>query len=295
MKKTKVSLRVVGVVISVIIFCSVFATSAVLTYFVKNETHIYSHGLKIEWDNQLAEDLNIDNTIHLNASEIKTFPHTIKYNGTSEGISNVTVNFTWSDVPEGITAEIIYLGNPITQLVLEKGILYNIDTRYTADLLLKSGEYYANLKISYSSYCKVDHNFDSNTTVSIKSDNVYSIGETFDVTVWCKPTQPIKAFEFMIEYDPTILQANSVTEGNIFSGYTTFFNPGIINNTAGKIINIYNLIIGLFNITESGSFVDISFTAIDTGTSYLDLYKVGVTNETQYIPISVKDDYIIIN
>ena len=64
-----------------------------------------------------------------------------------------------------------------------------------------------------------------------------------------------------ILFDPTLLTVNSVTEGNIFNGYTTFFNAGTINNTEGKIVEIYGLIVGTGSVSNPGSLVSLLFTA----------------------------------
>jgi len=129
------------------------------------------------------------------------------------------------------------------------------------------------------------------TTVSIDpSSQIVSSGETFTVDVSCVPGQPIKSFEFKLSFNATVLQVNSVTEGDIFDGYDTFFNAGTINNTAGTVVDIYGLIMGSGNVTGSGTFVTISCTAKDvSGISTLALSSVGVTNETSYVSITVNN------
>ena len=57
------------------------------------------------------------------------------------------------------------------------------------------------------------------------SDQIVSPEENFTVNVSCVPDQPIKSFEFGLSFDSSLLIANSVTEGNIFDGYDTFFAP----------------------------------------------------------------------
>lgn len=127
-------------------------------------------------------------------------------------------------------------------------------------------------------------------------DQVVSPGDTFTVDVYCIPKQAIKAFELKLSFDPLIIQANSVIQGTIFDGYTTFFNAGTIDNTAGTIVNIYDLILGMGSVNDPGTFVSISFTArSDSGVSLLDIYDAGVTNEVGYIPISVTDGYVTIS
>lgn len=122
------------------------------------------------------------------------------------------------------------------------------------------------------------------------STNSISSGETFTVDVYCVPAQMIKSFELKISFDASLLQANSVVEGNIFDGYSTFFNEGIIDNTAGTIVSIYDLIIGSDMVSDSGTFVTISFSAQSiSGTSTIDIYDAGVTDDSGYVTISVLD------
>ncbi len=127
------------------------------------------------------------------------------------------------------------------------------------------------------------------TLVSVNpSSQTVSAGDTFTITVECFPQQPVKAFELKISFNPSLVRATSVAEGDIFSGYQTFFGDGEIDNSAGQIINMYNLVVGPGNITSAGSLVVITFTARSTsGTSTLGLYDVRVTNESDYLSISV--------
>ena len=132
---------------------------------------------------------------------------------------------------------------------------------------------------------------DDTTIISIDplSQNV-STGETFTVDVYCVPGQPIKSFELKLSFDASLLQASSVTEGDIFDGYSTFFNAGIINNNMGTIVSIYDLIIGADKVSDPGTFITISFTAqSNSGTSTLNIYDAGVTDEGGYLSISVND------
>ncbi|MCX6664556.1 MAG: cohesin domain-containing protein [Euryarchaeota archaeon] len=130
-----------------------------------------------------------------------------------------------------------------------------------------------------------------NTLVSINpSSQTVSAGETFAVTVSCVPGQSMKSFELQLSYNSSLIHANSVTEGSIFTGYTTFFNAGTINNTAGTITNVYDLILGDGMVSGSGTLVSISFTAqLLSGTSNVTLSDVGVTNETTYLPVFVSN------
>ena len=116
---------------------------------------------------------------------------------------------------------------------------------------------------------------------------IHGDGVTFNVVIYCNPTEPIKSHEFKLLFNPLCLQANSVSEGDFFGDYPTFFSSGIINNTAGTIINIYDLVLGPGNITTPGILVNISFTTLTDAASELTIYDAGVTNETKYLPLTI--------
>ena len=60
------------------------------------------------------------------------------------------------------------------------------------------------------------------------SNQTISPGENFTVDIYCVPSQPIKSFEFKLSFDASIIQAELVSEGNIFDG----------NPQPGKIFRI---------------------------------------------------------
>ena len=130
---------------------------------------------------------------------------------------------------------------------------------------------------------------DGPTLVQVNpASKTVSAGQTFSISISCTPGQTIKAYELKLSFNPTLLHANSVSEGTIFSGYTTFFNAGTINNTAGTIVNIYGLIVGVGGVTNPGTLVSLSFTAqAASGSTTIGLYDVGITNDTAYVPITV--------
>ena len=95
------------------------------------------------------------------------------------------------------------------------------------------------------------------TPVSVNpSSQTVNASDTFTVTVECVPQQPVKAFELKLSFNPSLVRATSVAEGDLFEGYQTFFNGGEIDNSAGRIINMYNLIVGPGTVTGNGSLVD---------------------------------------
>lgn len=134
------------------------------------------------------------------------------------------------------------------------------------------------------------------TVVSVDpSTQTIPPGGSFSIDVNCVPSQPIRSFEMKISFNPSLLQATSVTEGDIFQEYTTFFNPGSIDNSGGTIEDIYDLILGTGEVSSSGTFITVSFLAKSVlGTSAIDLVNVGVANNTGYVPIVVSDGSVTI-
>jgi hypothetical protein len=131
--------------------------------------------------------------------------------------------------------------------------------------------------------------------ISPETQNV-SIGESFIINIICSPVKPVKAFECALMFNASILQAVSVEEGNIFNGFSTFFNSGTINNTQGLITKVYGLIIGTGNVTNPGTIATIHFNAtLNTGTTSLCLFNVCVTNETEYLSISTNNANVTVN
>jgi hypothetical protein len=126
------------------------------------------------------------------------------------------------------------------------------------------------------------------TTVKVDSlSQSISSESTFTISIACIPDQTLKAFVLHVVFNPSLLKANSVSEGNIFKSYTTFFNPGSIDNVNGTINNIYDVIIGTGSTSSNGTLVTISFTAKSTsGTSSINLKNVGITNNVEYVPIT---------
>jgi hypothetical protein len=77
-------------------------------------------------------------------------------------------------------------------------------------------------------------------------------------------------------------------EGDIFTGFTTFFNAGSIDNTAGYLDNVFGLITEEGNVSDAGYLANITFTAQSIAdTSPVLLVDVGVTNESAYLSIEV--------
>ena len=134
---------------------------------------------------------------------------------------------------------------------------------------------------------------DSNKTVTaiFKEPNIVSIlpsaqavgkGETFTVSVYVEPSEPIIGATFdYLYFNSNLIHANSVTEGDLFDPYDTLFNNGTIDNVNGVITSVYGFTFPAIAVSDPGYFCDISFTAQQiNGTSLLDLEDVVISNAT---------------
>ena len=80
-------------------------------------------------------------------------------------------------------------------------------------------------------------------TINPVSKNVDS-DDIFTISINCTPVEPVKGFELRISFNPTLITAINITEGDFFGGFNKMFNPGNIDNSKGLITNIYGLVIG---------------------------------------------------
>lgn len=124
--------------------------------------------------------------------------------------------------------------------------------------------------------------------------NHYRIGDKFNITVFCTPKDYLKGWELTMNFNKSIVKALSVYQGNFFGNIPTFFNAGIINNTNGKISELYSVIIGENSIGTPEAFVIIRFEAIQIGVSPLTLTDVGVVNTSGYLTRTITNSSVTI-
>lgn len=107
-------------------------------------------------------------------------------------------------------------------------------------------------------------------------------GATFNMNVSIDPQDTaIAGAQINIAFNRSLIRVNSITEGDLFkqNGSNTFFHSGIINNSTGTVINIFNAIIGRRNISTTGTLIIINATAIGTsGASDINLYNVKISD-----------------
>lgn len=124
---------------------------------------------------------------------------------------------------------------------------------------------------------------------AVAADPVLSITATPDPAVLGSPVglnvliggaADLYAYQFTLNFNPSVLQVTGVSEGAFLSaGGTTFFGPGTINNTLGTISFAFNTLIGeLPGVSGSGVLAHIDFSTVAAGTSALTFADVILLN-----------------
>ena len=139
-----------------------------------------------------------------------------------------------------------------------------------------------------------------NELMIIPSSQTVESNESFTVNVSFSPSEPIKGYELQISFDPTLVKAVSVSEGDIYDGFITYFNGGNIDNSVGLITNIYGLVVGPGTTTNPGTLCNITFDSKTySGTSSINFNAVGewtnIVNENDYISINVFDGNVVVD
>lgn len=102
-------------------------------------------------------------------------------------------------------------------------------------------------------------------------------GDSFTLDVLVAEVVDLYAFQFDIAFDPAILQASPVLEGDFLSagGRATLFWPGSIDNLAGTVSFTANTLVGPGpGVSGDGWVVHLSFQALTAGRSELSFGNV---------------------
>jgi general secretion pathway protein D len=89
------------------------------------------------------------------------------------------------------------------------------------------------------------------------------------------------AYQFDLKFDPTVLEALSVSEGSYLSnGGPTLFFPGSVDNVGGIITFTADTLEGLSGVSGSGTLASFSFEAITVGSSSIEIQNVVLLDST---------------
>ena len=122
------------------------------------------------------------------------------------------------------------------------------------------------------------------------STQTVSQGQTFTINITIDPGVAIAGAQFDLSFNPSLVSANSVTEGYLLkqNGASTYFSPGTIDNTAGTITGVAGAITTPGQTVSSpGVFATIQMTAKSVeGTLPLDISNV-IVGDINGNPVSI--------
>ena len=136
-------------------------------------------------------------------------------------------------------------------------------------------------------------------TVSAPTQSV-SLGTQFTVNILVQPNSPIVGAQFNLSFNPSLVNVNNVTEGNLFkqNDANTYFIPGTINNNTGIVTGVACVAIGNGqSVSNPGTFAVITMTArTNTGTSTLNLSNVMIGDiNGQSLGVTLVNSQVIIS
>lgn len=130
--------------------------------------------------------------------------------------------------------------------------------------------------------------------VSILTPQRVNYGQNFTIQIVVDPKgNVIAGMQANLLFNGTGMRAHGVSEGNLFTqnGAGTFFNEGVILNSS--INNTFTAILGRYNISTYGVFVNINFTSLNVGQYNVNLSNVKIsTNDGVSVPLSTSDKSI---
>jgi len=106
-------------------------------------------------------------------------------------------------------------------------------------------------------------------------------GDIFTVNITILPHTPIMGIQCNLSFNSTFLQAQNVSMGNFFEGYSIINNTGTIDNINGTITRIFSAIyLSSTGSSVPGTFVTITFSSRGIpGVGFLELSNVIVVDE----------------
>ena len=123
-------------------------------------------------------------------------------------------------------------------------------------------------------------------------------GQFFEVDVDVNSITDLYAYQFDLSFNPAVLQATSITEGDFLDeGGTTLFFPGTIDNVGGTITeNADSLDTAIAVVSGSGTLVEFEFEAIAPGISQNQISNVFLLDSNlEGINADIADGAVTVN
>ena len=121
-------------------------------------------------------------------------------------------------------------------------------------------------------------------------------GDTFTLNLNAEDITDLAGWQADISFDPEVLEAVEVTEGNFLKaeGGDTFFQEGTIDNTAGKITDLFSARISESGISGTGALLSVTFKAKAGGKTQVTLENFEFSSISGAVIPSVLPDITII-
>ncbi|MEA2053618.1 MAG: PKD domain-containing protein [Candidatus Thermoplasmatota archaeon] len=113
----------------------------------------------------------------------------------------------------------------------------------------------------------------------LPSGQTGSINEDISVDVTLNPAEPIKSLQFDITFNQSIINAVNVSDGGLFDQWD-WINKMEIDNNTGTIRNISAINLEDNVTDEPGIFATITFRAIGSGASFVNISNVVIVNSS---------------
>lgn len=116
--------------------------------------------------------------------------------------------------------------------------------------------------------------------VSVSSVSPVTVGTGFDVQLLVSGVSDLYAYQLALSFDPTLLQAGSITEGSFLgTGGATSWFAGLTDNSTGSVSFVVNSLVGdISGVNGGGLLATIHFDTIGVGTSSLNLTEATLLN-----------------
>ncbi len=122
----------------------------------------------------------------------------------------------------------------------------------------------------------------SQTTVYVAPSTItVEVDQIFIISIKISDVIDLYGWEFKLKWNPTILDALSVTEGDFLKSVgDTFFSP-IIDNTEGIILIDCTLLGKIPGANGSGTLATVEFKSENAGQTILDLYDTKLVSSLE--------------
>lgn len=126
-------------------------------------------------------------------------------------------------------------------------------------------------------------------SVSPAEKHNVAIGNSFSINIDVTDVVKLYGYEADVTYDAAVLNATTVTQGALL-GSGGFSSEGTINNTTGRIDNIFKTLLAGEPKNGSGTLCSVTFTVVSKGTSTIGLSGVKLSDASaNLIPISLQN------